>query len=128
MAKKLTKADLFKIKPAHHIETKQIEEFPDITFGVKVMSAGEQEDYENTLYDLVEKEDGSGLKTVPIRKDSRLKLLIYTICDPGTGELLFDPSDLPELRTWPGTVVKKLFDKAREVNDIGQEKESEEKN
>jgi hypothetical protein len=124
--KKLSKADIFKIRPAHTIETIELEDYPGIVFGVKVMNAGEQEDYENTLFDLVEKEDGTGLKTVPLRKDSKAKLLLRTVCDPNTGELIFDESDLKKIREMPGKAVRALFDKAREVNDVDKKETSTE--
>lgn len=128
MGKKLTKNDIFKIRPVTHIEKVEVEDYPGVIFGIKVMNAGEAESYENTLYDLVEKEDGSGLKTVPLREDSRIKLLLFTVCDPDTGDLLFDKSDLPELRAMSGRAIKKLFNKAREVNEIGKEEEEKTKN
>jgi len=124
---KLNKADIFKIKPVHQIEkVKDVPGYPGIVFGVRVMSAGEHEDYENLLYDLEEKEDKDGkptLKAVPLRKDTRIKLLIYTVCDPESGDLLFDLDDVSELRKMSTGAIKKLFDAAKKLNDIDAKEE-----
>jgi hypothetical protein len=124
--KKITKNDVFKIKPAKRIETlNDVPGYEEITFGVKVMSAGEHEDYENMLYELEQKEDGT-IKANPLRKDTRIKLLLFTVCDPNSGELLFSEDDIPQLREMPNDVIKKLFEKAREVNQMVSKEDTRE--
>ncbi len=129
MAKnKITKADIFKIKPVSHIETVEgTDEFKGVQFGVRVMTAGMREEYELSMFEFEEKPDG-GMKTVPLRKDSKLKLLIKTICDPDTGELLFDDADLETLREYSGNAIQTLFDAATKVNGLGRKETAEEKN
>lgn len=126
MGKVLNKAEIFKIRPVTHIEPFTHDDFPGITFGIKVMTAGAKEEYENAMYSMEEGPDGK-LKFKPVRKDARLKLLLYTICDPNTGELLFNDEDLPQLREFPGKTIQAFFEKASEVNGIGV-KEEETKN
>lgn len=119
MAKAL-KDRLFKIKPVTHIEkVKGTGEFEGIELGVKVMTAGAREDYESSMFTLEEKPDG-GIKAVPVRKDSKLKLIIYTVCDPETGELIFNEGDLPQLREYSGLAIQGLFDAASKANDLGR--------
>ncbi len=128
--KKLTKADVFKIKPVTHIETVEgTDEFEGVEFGVRVMSAGLREEYELSMFEFEDKPDG-GMRTVPIRKDSKLKLIIKTICDPETGEPLFDESDMEQLRQYSGNAIQTLFDAASRVNGLGRKEEAsdEEKN
>ena len=121
MAKKLTKEDIFKIRPANEVvKVKKIPDYPGVVFGVKVMNAGDQQDYENSIYSFEENEDG-GLKAVPLTKDAKIKLLIYTVCDPDSGELLFSNEDIPELRKMSGRAIRKLFDESQKINSISGE-------
>lgn len=121
MAKKLTKEDIFKIRPANEIvKIQNVPDYPGMVFGVKVMNAGDQQDYENSIYSFEEKADG-GLKAVPLTKDAKIKLVIYTVCDPETGELFFTDKDIPELRKMSGRAIRKLFDEAQKINGIGGE-------
>lgn len=118
--KRLTKEDIFKIRPANEVTEIHLADYPGVVFGIKVMNAGDQQDYENSIYTFEEKPDG-GLKAVPMTKDAKIKLLLYTVCDPSTGELLFNEDDIPELRKMPGRAVRKLFAESQKVNGIGEE-------
>lgn len=118
----LNKADIFKIRPVSHVETVEVEEFPGVVFGIKVMSAGARDDYDNSMFELEDKADG-GFKVKPVRKDARLRLILHTVCDPSTGALLFDETDIPELREFPGPAIQTLFDAASKLNALSKDKD-----
>ena len=125
MAKKLIKEDIFKIRPVNEIvKVKDVPDYPGFVFGVKVMNAGDQQDYENSIYSFEEKPDG-GLKAVPLTKDAKIKLVIYTVCDPESGDLLFSNDDLPELRNMSSRAIRKLFDEAQKINGMSGEEITE---
>jgi hypothetical protein len=92
------------------------------TVRVRMMTAGERDDYESAIYDfnLDDKDATATFK----RENFRAELVIRTVCDD-KGKLMFSKGDIPALSGKGARPVQKLFNIASKLNGISAEDEEE---
>lgn len=88
--------------------------WPD-ELGVRELTAAQRDDYEAELVSL------SANNEVEVnRSNARAKLVVRTVEDPETGDLVFDPEDADAVGNLPAAPISKLFNVAQRLNDISE--------
>lgn len=85
---------------------------------IKVMTGIERDDFEQSVFDMKSKDTKVNLKNF------RAKLLVKTIVDEN-GKRVFQESDIESLSGKSSKVLDRIFNKAQEVNGIGQKEREE---
>jgi hypothetical protein len=88
-----------------------VKEWGNMVYGIRVMTVGERDAYEREW--IGKRETGID--------NFRTKFLARCLCNPETGERLFDDiTGVEQLQTKSATVVSKLFDKAMKHNAMSE--------
>jgi hypothetical protein len=85
---------------------------------IKVMTGMERDDFEQSVFDMKGKDTKVNLKNF------RAKLLVKTIVDD-QGRRVFEESDIEGLSRKSSKVLDRIFNKAQEINGIGQKEVAE---
>ena len=85
---------------------------------LKVMTGIERDDFEQSVFDMKGKDTKVNLKNF------RAKLLVKVIVDEA-GKRVFEEADIERLSLKNSKVLDKLFNKAQEINGIGQKEVTE---
>jgi hypothetical protein len=85
---------------------------------VRELTGTELDEYQASLMQQVEEEDGS-TKTVPDMSNRRAKLLVFAIVDEA-GVNLFTEFDVAKVGRLPGAMVDKLFTVAERLSAVNQ--------
>ena len=85
---------------------------------LKVMTGIERDDFEQSVFDMKGKDTKVNLKNF------RAKLLVKVIVDE-TGKRVFEEADIERLALKNSKVLDRLFNKAQEINGIGQKEVAE---
>ena len=85
---------------------------------LKVMTGIERDDFEQSVFDMKGKDTKVNLKNF------RAKLLVKVIVDEA-GKRVFEEADIERLSLKNSKVLDKLFNKAQEINGIGQKEVQE---
>lgn len=105
-------------------ETVQVPELKT-AFTIRAMTGEERDAFELSLTALTSNQK----RRVADPKNYRAKLLVYSVIDPESGQLLFTPSDVPQLAKVRADVLTRLADVAQRLSGIRPEDvETAEKN
>jgi len=85
---------------------------------LKVMTGIERDDFEQSVFDMKGKDTKVNLKNF------RAKLLVKVIVDEA-GKRVFEEADIERLALKNSKVLDRLFNKAQEINGIGQKEVAE---
>lgn len=105
------------ILAADDLETRTVE-VPEwgVDVGIREMTGKERDAFEGSILD--RRADGD----VEVDLDQiRVKLLVRVLVDPETGERLFEVEDMEALSGKSGSVLGRLFNRARKLNGFTPE-------
>lgn len=96
------------------VDMSAFEGWPD-EVSVRELTAAQRDDYEAELVGLNESQE------VEVdRSNARAKLVVRTVENPDTNELIFDPGDADAVGALPAAPISKLFNVAQRLNDISE--------
>lgn len=102
----LNRKDLLKRKKLEPVPV----DLPDGRVFVRIMTAGEKEQYERLCQD----------KTSGFENNIRASLVLFTLCDQ-QGNLMFNPDELNLIADMPMPMIKPIFEAALSANGMAKD-------
>lgn len=98
---------------------REVVEVPELetSFTVQGMSGKERDAFEGSCFATT----ANGKRRVFTSDNIRAKLLVHSIIDEDTGQLMFTENDIADIGALPGVIVNRLFEVAQRLSGLRNE-------